>query len=93
MISIQANTTEEQKQEKRQLAESILDRIEQGENMIELVKHYSDDSDSKDSDGLYTFTYSQPYEQEFKDWAFNAEIGDLDIVETQLGYHIMYMEY
>ncbi len=93
LISIQANMTEEQKQEKRQLAESILDRIEQGENMIELVKHYSDDSDSKDSDGLYTFTYSQPYEQEFKDWAFNAEIGDLDIVETQLGYHIMYMEY
>lgn len=92
LISIDDNMNNEQKNEKRKFSEELLKRIEQGEDMSALVKEYSDDPGSKDNGGVYTFKYSEPYAQEFKDWAFDAQIGDLDIVETQFGYHIMRLE-
>jgi foldase protein PrsA len=92
LLSIDENMTKDQKLEKRQLADSLLQRVEQGENMLDLVKEYSDDEVSKDGDGLYTFSYSGQYARELKEWAFNAQIGDLDLVETQFGYHVIRLE-
>ena len=91
LLSIDENMTKDQKLEKRQLADSLLQRVDQGENMLDLVKEYSDDEVSKDGDGLYTFSYSGQYARELKG-AFNAQIGDLDIVETQFGYHVIRLE-
>lgn len=93
LISTDSDMDTVQKDEKRKLSEDLLERIKQGENMSELVKVYSDDAGSKDSGGVYTFKYSEPYVQEFKDWAFNAEVEDIDIVETQFGYHIIKLEH
>lgn len=88
--------TVEQKQEKKNLAENLKKRIENGEDMAALVKEYSEDTGSKDSGGVYTFTETEAFEkgfaQEFADWSLNAEIGDLEIVQTKLGYHIMRLE-
>lgn len=88
--------TVEQKREKKALAEELMKRIENGEDMAALVKEYSEDPGSKDSGGVYTFTEAEAIEnnfaQEFADWSFNSEVGDLAIVQTKLGYHIMRLE-
>ncbi len=88
--------TVEQKREKKELAENLKKRIENGEDMAALVKEYSEDTGSKDSGGVYTFTETEAIEkgfaQEFADWSLNAEIGDLEIVQTKFGYHIMRLE-
>lgn len=88
--------TVEQKREKKSLAEDLLKKIQNGEDMAALVKEYSEDTGSKDSGGVYTFTEAEAIEkrfaQEFTDWTLNAETGDLEIVQTKLGYHIMRLE-
>ena len=92
LISVDENMNEKQKTEKMKLAEELLERIENGEDMAALAREYSDDPGSKDTGGVYTFKYSEPYAQEFKDWAFTAEPGETGIVETRFGYHIMRLE-
>ncbi len=88
--------TEEQKQEKKKLAEDLFRRIQQGEDMTVLVSEYSEDPAVTQNNGVYTFTYIQAVEQsyapEFRDWAFQADTGETDIVETGSGYHIMRLE-
>jgi|LSQX01.3.fsa_nt_gb foldase protein PrsA len=93
LISVDKNMNSGQKAEKEKLADELLRRIEQGENMTELVGEYSEDPAAKENNGEYTFKYSESYAQEFKDWAFNAKVGDTGIVETQFGYHIMRLEH
>ena len=96
LISTEQAKTDEQKQEKKALAESLLQRIEQGESMATLIQDYSDDTSSKDNGGLYTFTYAemedQEYTLEFGDWAFGSEPGDLVLLESQYGLHIVKLE-
>lgn len=92
----QEGMTDAQKQEKRQLAENLHQRIEQGENMAALIRDYSEDGSTKESEGLYTFTYIEldalEYTEAFGDWAFSAEIGDLELIESPYGFHIVKLE-
>ncbi len=88
----QDGLTAEQKKEKKSLAEDLLKRIQQGEDMVELIAQYSEDPSHTENEGVYTFTYTESYAQAFKDWAFQAEIGDLGLIETEFGYHIMRLE-
>lgn len=92
LISVEENMSDDQKIQKKNLAEELLERIRNGEDMPALVREYSDDPGSKNNGGVYTFKYSEPYAAEFKEWAFNARIGDTGIVKTQFGYHIMRLE-
>lgn len=73
---------------KRALAEDILKRAQEGEDFEELVKQYSEDPGSKDSGGEYTFPKGKMV-PEFEEWSFNAKEGDMGIVETTYGYHVM----
>lgn len=97
LVSTQNTQTEEEKQEKRALAEELYSRIEQGENMANLIMEYSDDPSSKENGGLYTFTYEgmgdNVYTLEFGDWAFGSEPGDLGVLESRYGIHIVKLEY
>lgn len=43
---------------------------------------------SKDSGGEYTFGKGQMV-KEFEDWAFSAKEGDIGIVKSDFGFHIM----
>ena len=92
----QEGMTDAQKQEKRRLAEDLLQRIQQGENMEELIRNYSDDSFSINDDGLYRFTFIETealeYTEAFGEWAFNSKIGDLAMIESQFGFHIVRLE-
>jgi len=70
-------------------AEELLARIEGGERFGDLVLWYSQDPGSVNNDGEYIITRNTSFVPEFLMWTIEAEVGDLGIVETSHGVHIM----
>ncbi|MBC8500679.1 MAG: peptidylprolyl isomerase [Nanoarchaeota archaeon] len=87
LISTESRTDEE--------ALAIMDEVktafeEDKEKFCELVEEYSEDPGSKDTCGEYpAFTRDSNFVQEYKDTAFNNEVGEASVVKTQFGYHLI----
>jgi len=62
------------------------------EAFAKLVYDYSEDTGSTMVGGLYENIYEGEMVEEFNDWCFNKDrkAGDVDVVKTSYGYHIMY---
>lgn len=91
--------TDAQKAKVREEAEKVLELYKKNpteENFINLTKEYTQDVDSNgnpNSDGIYEgITASSSYVKNFLNWSIdeNRKTGDVEIVETEYGYHIMY---
>ncbi|MBI3418154.1 MAG: peptidylprolyl isomerase [Verrucomicrobia bacterium] len=81
--------SDEQKKEKKKLAEKVLARAKAGEDFAKLAKEFSEDPGSKDKGGEYTFPRGQMV-PEFEAAAFSLKTNQVsDIVTTQFGYHII----
>lgn len=73
-------------------AESILQRIHEGEDFATLARRYSEDPGSRNSGGEYIFGHGK-MTPEFEAAAFALEPGEVSgIVETPFGYHIIKTE-
>ncbi len=61
------------------------------ENFIGLAKEYSADGNAEQG-GLYEKVYKGQMVEEFENWCFDEarKPGDVEIVETTYGYHVMY---
>ncbi len=78
------------KEEAKELADSILTAIKGNKSKFgDLVKDFSDDPGSKDKGGEYDFSPYGQFVPEFNNFLFEGKNGDLDVVETQFGYHII----
>ncbi len=57
-----------------------------------LAKEHTDDTGSKKTGGLYENIYPGQMVEAFEDWCYDAErkAGDIGLVETEYGYHLMY---
>ena len=64
------------------------------DNFAALAEEYSSDPGSKDSGGLYEDVTPGQMVTEFNDWCFaeGRQAGDSGIVQTEYGYHIMYLD-
>lgn len=91
--------TDAQKAKVREEAEKVLELYKANpteENFINLTKEHTEDTDTNgnpNNDGLYEgITASSSYVEGFLDWAIDdtRKTGDVEIVETEYGYHIMY---
>lgn len=77
-------------------AKEILDEFnasdKTAEKFGELAKKYTTDEGSKETGGLYENFGEGEMVTEFNDWAFDEKrvTGDVEIVKTSYGYHIMY---
>lgn len=78
-------------------AEQVLEEWKAGnadeESFKELVTKYTADTASVSTGGLYEGVMNDgTYMKPFQDWAidFNRQEGDVDLVKTDHGYHIMY---
>ncbi len=72
--------------------EEILARARKGEDFAVLAKQYSEDPGSKDNGGLYENFGRGRMVKPFEDAAFSVPVGQIsDIVETQYGYHIIFV--
>ena len=97
--SSSSSTTEYTKEEKlaaKKKAEDLLKQWQEGEATEEsfaaLAKEKSTDTGSKANGGLYENVYPGQMVENFENWCFDEtrEEGDVEIVETNYGYHIMY---
>ncbi|MCL1925490.1 MAG: peptidylprolyl isomerase [Defluviitaleaceae bacterium] len=75
----------------REEAEELLARLNAGERARDLAPIYSQDPGVVQDEGAYHFSRGEMV-PEFEDWSFSANIGDTGIVESQFGYHVMYLE-
>ncbi len=73
-------------------AEDVLKQLQAGGNWTELAKKYSDDPGSKDSGGELGFAQRGRMVPEFDNAIFTQKIGDIKIVKSQFGYHIVQVE-
>lgn len=72
-----------------QLAESILEQLNNGESFIKLAKKYSTDYSAQNGGDLGYIAYDDMIE-EFSNIAFSLDINELsDIVSSYYGYHII----
>jgi peptidyl-prolyl cis-trans isomerase D len=73
-------------------AEDVLKQLQAGGNWNEVAKKYSDDPGSKDSGGELGFAQRGRMVPEFDNAIFTQKIGDIKIVKSQFGYHIVQVE-
>ncbi|NLX78216.1 MAG: peptidylprolyl isomerase [Clostridiaceae bacterium] len=91
LIKCEEDAEESVVEEKKKTAESILERVNNGEDFAELVKKYSEDEGSIENGGQYDVKKGQMVE-EFEEWTFSHEVGDTGIVKTQYGFHVMRLD-
>ena len=63
------------------------------DSFAEMVKKYSEDDGSVDKGGLYAgMRITDSYVEPFLNWSFDParKVGDVEIIKTEYGYHIMY---
>ncbi|NSW92540.1 MAG: peptidylprolyl isomerase [Firmicutes bacterium] len=78
-------------EEAKKKAEDLLARAKKGEDFATLAKENSEDPGSAEHGGDYVFGkgYMMP---EFEETSFKLEPGDIDMVKTDSGYHIIKLE-
>ena len=86
LVNIDANRPEDAAKAK---ADSIIAVIKEKDNFVEMVEAHTDDPGSIENGGEYKWFSEGRMVPEFNDASFNGEIGQLQLVKTQFGYHIV----
>ena len=81
-----------QQAEVKKTATDIMNKIKSGSDMAALAKKYSADPGSKDNGGLLSPFGRGAMVKPFEDWAFSAKVGDIGLVKSDYGYHVMRLE-
>ena len=89
LISVPAGATQQQKDAAHAKAESILKQLQAGANFAALAKKCSDDPGTKNNGGDLGFFPRGEMVKPFEDAAFSLKSGQMAIVQSQFGYHII----
>jgi peptidyl-prolyl cis-trans isomerase D len=73
-------------------AQMVLKQLQAGGSWTDLAKKYSDDPGSKDTGGELGFAQRGKMVPAFDNAIFTQKIGEIDIVKTNFGYHIVQVE-
>lgn len=88
--------SEEEIAKKKTQAEDVLKKFNEGDktedSFAALANEYNEDTGSSSNGGLYEHIYPGQMVTEFNDWVIDAnrKAGDVELVETDFGYHIIY---
>ncbi|MDF2607169.1 MAG: hypothetical protein K0R15_837 [Clostridiales bacterium] len=83
--------TDEDKAAAKTKADDIFAKVQSGEDFVALVKEFSEDTGSVEANGEITFGRDEMVPQ-FEEAAYDMEVGETRLVETEYGYHIMRLE-
>ena len=78
----------EEHERKRKFAYDLLNKVNH-QNFAEYVIRYSGDPGSKDSGGVYAHFLDYEMVEPFSNYALNAPIGKIGVVETDFGFHVV----
>lgn len=96
LVSLDDPYTQEKirtKEEALERANMIKERLDAGEDFVDLVEEFSDDAGSAANGGLYKNENVNSWVPEFKAATLELKMGEIsEPVETQYGYHIMKVE-
>jgi len=73
-------------------AEDVLKQLQNGGNWAELAKKDSDDPGSKENGGELGFARRGMMVPQFDNAIFTQKIGDIKIIKTQYGYHVVQVQ-
>jgi peptidyl-prolyl cis-trans isomerase D len=86
LIKIDATRSEE---EAKAMCDEIMAEIKEKDNFVEKVQTVSEDPGSLPTNGEYKWFAEGRMVPEFNDASFNGPIGQLQLVKTTYGYHIV----
>ena len=90
LIKVEQSDSDDKKAKKRELAEKVLAKVNDGEDFAALARKYSDDKGSAVKGGDLGSFVRGTMVPEFEQTAFSLNPGEVsDLVETQFGLHII----
>lgn len=92
LISVPSNASDKQVADAKAKAESVLKQLKSGANFAAMAKKYSDDPGSKDKGGELGYVQKGTMVPSFDNAIFTQPVGDLTIVRSQFGFHIVQVE-
>jgi peptidyl-prolyl cis-trans isomerase D len=92
LISVPENADAKTVDAAKAKAEMILKQLKAGGSWTDLAKKYSDDPGSKDSGGELGFAERGKMVPAFDNAIFTQKIGDIAIVRSSFGFHIVQVE-
>ncbi|MGH9562642.1 MAG: peptidylprolyl isomerase, partial [Terracidiphilus sp.] len=92
LISVPAGADAKTDAAAKAKAEGILKQLQAGGSWTDLAKKYSDDPGSKEQGGELGFAKPGTMVPAFDNALFNQNIGDIAIVKSNYGYHIIQVE-
>jgi peptidyl-prolyl cis-trans isomerase D len=92
LISVPAGADPKADAAAKAKAEDVLKQLQAGGDWNALAKKYSDDPGSKDKGGELGFAQRKTMVPEFDNAIFTQKIGDIKIVKSQFGYHVVQVE-
>ena len=70
-------------------AEDVLNQIKKGADFTAMVDKYSEDPGKTENHGEYTVQRDSQMDDAFKKAAFDQKVGEIEIIKSQFGYHIV----
>ena len=92
LISVPENADAKTVAAAKAKADMVLQQLKAGGNWTDLAKKYSDDPGSKDSGGELGFAERGKMVPAFDTAIFTQKIGDIEIVRSNFGFHIVQVE-
>ena len=90
LLNIKPGRAAEEEAQKR--IKEIADKLNAGEDFVELAKNYSEDPGSKSRGGELGFFQRGDFVKRFEEVAFSLQPGEISgIVQTEHGFHIIQM--
>lgn len=77
------------KEDADKLVKEVLAKVKAGDDLVKLMKEYSEDPGSKDTGRVFTLTEDEQMVEQFIALALRLDVGEVGIVKTEFGFHIM----
>jgi peptidyl-prolyl cis-trans isomerase D len=92
LISVPPNANAATDAAAKAKAQMVLKLLQAGGDWAKLAKQYSDDPGSKDTGGELGFAQRGKMVPAFDNAIFTQKIGEIDMIKTNFGYHIVQVE-
>ncbi|HVB81399.1 MAG TPA: SurA N-terminal domain-containing protein [Candidatus Binataceae bacterium] len=92
LIAVAPDATPAQKAAAKAKADDLMKQIKAGANFAKLAKQFSDDPGTRNSGGDLGYFGQNEMVKPFADAAFKMKAGELTVVQTQFGYHVLQVE-